>query len=446
MRWAVRFKEIGPIADGSSIATSYLDVAHLLSRTGFGGMHNDILALRALEWPDLVEHVLDTSNATPPSVGVPDLSDNSWRNYVDMVWFWLERCRTSHAPLVEKMTLFWHGHLCSSLAKVHRKPWLFDQNQLFRTHGLGNLEDLLQRATVQPAMLRYLDNDENVAGRPNDNLARELMELFTLGVGNYSEDDVLASARAWTGHLIDDDTGAYRFTPEAHDWGTKTFFGSSRDWDGPQILDHIVNGPKRDTVARFIGAKLWSFLAYPDPEPEVVDTVAAAFVASGMNIRSLVRAILLHPGFRSTRARQGLVRSPIEYVVAAMRVTGLSCEQARPEWTVGDMGQAPFYPPNVSGWRQNGYWINESSAWAKARFAGYLRWQLYKRGDLEGVRDLSPEAAATAALDHFGLTVPSDRTRAVLAEYVRNERRHNRWSDRSGLLMLPLLTPEFQMA
>ncbi|MEL7158609.1 MAG: DUF1800 family protein, partial [Actinomycetota bacterium] len=281
--------------------------------------------------------------------------------------------------------------------------------------------------------------------RPNENFSREVMELFTLGVGNYTEDDVTESARAWTGHGIND-AGGYRFSPEAHDWGNKTFFGSTRNWDGPQTIDHIINGPKKMVVARFIATKLWSFLAYANPEPAVVENVATAFAASGMEIRALVRAILLHPQFRSTRAKQGLIRSPIEYVVAAMRVTGLPCSEAHPEWSLKAMGQQPFYPPNVSGWRQNGYWVNESAAWAKSRFASGIRWDLYNRGDLVGVDDLSPEAAATAALDHFGITVPSARTKAVLTEYVRNERQHNGWADRSGLLMLPLLTPEFQMA
>ncbi|MCP4223282.1 MAG: DUF1800 domain-containing protein, partial [Actinomycetia bacterium] len=176
-------------------------------------MHADILALGVYEWPELVEQVLDTSAATPHHVGLPNLDEGNgfYQNFVEMVWFWLERCRTSHSPLVEKMVLFWHGHLCTSMEKVFTRDWIFDQNQLFRTHGLGNFEELVQRAAVQPAMLRYLDNDRNVAGRPNDNFARELMELSTLGVGTYTADDLSESARAWPGHILNDD-GAYTFT------------------------------------------------------------------------------------------------------------------------------------------------------------------------------------------------------------------------------------------
>jgi len=410
-------------------------------------MPPDIVALQAYEWPDLVEQVLDTSAVTPHTVGLPDLSEGRgfYRNFVDMVWFWLERCRTSHAPLVEKMVLFWHGHLCTSMDKVFKRTLLFDQNQLFRTHGLGNFEDLLQRASVQPAMLRYLDNDRNVAGRPNENFARELMELFTLGVGNYSEQDVTESARAWTGHILNDHD-AYTFTPEAHDWEPKTFFGDTRNWDGPTVIDHIVNGPKKMFVARFIARKLWSFLAYPNPEAAVVESVAADFAGSGMEIKPLIRSILLHPQFRSTKAKQGLIRSPIEYAVAAMRASGLSCAEAHPEWSLRPMGQQPFYPPNVSGWKQNRYWVNASALWAKSQFASTIRWELFNGGELADSNSLSAPDAVEAALGRFGIVDPSAVTRNALVDYVTIERQSSAWSERAGLLLLPLVTPEMQMA
>ena len=391
--------------------------------------------------------MLDTSAATPASLGVPDLDERRgfYQTFVDMTWFWLERCRTSPAPLVEKMVLFWHGYLCSSMDKVYDRRQMFDQNQLFRTHGLGNFEDLLQRASVQPAMLVYLDNDRNVAGSPNENFARELMELFTLGIGHYSELDVRESARAWTGHRVGP-AGTYELDGGAHDWEPKTFFGETRNWDGPQIISHIVRGPKHDVVARHVATKMWSFLAYPDPEPAVIDEVAAPFSASGLEISALVRAILLHPGFRSERARRGLIRSPIEYVVAAMRIAGLGCDVAHPEWTLGQMGQKPFHPPNVAGWKQNRYWLTAASVWAKAQFAGNIRWELYRRGDLADSGAMTPSRAADTALHRFGIRSPSATTRNALISYVEAERATSRWAERTGLLLLPLLSPELQLA
>jgi uncharacterized protein (DUF1800 family) len=410
-------------------------------------MPADIQQLTAYEWPDLVEQVLTTSAATPHWVGVPDLREERgyYQTYVDMVWFWLERCRTTHAPLLEKMVLFWHGHLCSSMDKVYQRQPMFDQNQVFRTHGLGNFEDLVQAVSVQPAMLAYLDNDRNVAGQPNENFARELMELFTLGVGHYSESDVRESARAWTGHGLNE-AMSYEFNPYAHDWNPKTFFGDTRDWDGPMIIDHIVNGPKKFTVARFIATKLWSFLAYPNPEPGVIDQVANTFAASDMEIKPLIRAILMHPQFRSEQAKNGLIRSPIEYVVATMRITGLDCSQAHPEWSLRLMGQEPFMPPNVAGWKQNRYWVNSAAMWAKSNFAGNIRWRLFEQDKLANSNAKPAAQAVDDALALFGLQTPSNTTRNALIGYVENERQATNWAERAGLLMLPMLSPEFQLA
>ena len=424
------------------------DVAHLLRRVGFGGLPAEIRALTSLTWPQAVEAVLDTSGAPPLDQNPPNLDPNrgSWDRYVDMVWYWLERCRTSPAPIVEKMVLFWHGYLCTSLDKVGNHRMLFEQNQLFRVHGMGDIETLLQLVAVQPAMLEYLDNDVNVAGSPNENFARELMELFTLGVGHYTEDDVRASARAWTGHGVDRDSGQYVFRPEEHDNGSKTFMGVTRNWNGPEIISHLIDGPTRSQASRFIATKLWSFLAYPDPEPAVVDSIGSSFRSAGMDITALIRAILLHPQFRSDKAKTGLVRSPVEYVVAAMRHTGLPCSVAHPEWTLEAMGQQPFYPPNVSGWRPNGYWITASALWAKSQFASRMRWRGIEADNLLGSEGRSVSEAVHAALVMHGIDRPSPSTVSALENFVEEERASSRWAERAGLLFLPLLTPEFQLA
>ncbi|MFV0257197.1 MAG: DUF1800 family protein [Acidimicrobiales bacterium] len=447
--------EKGSPSDGPVIATSPADVAHLLSRAGFGGLPAEIAELQALDWPDLVEHVLDPSRAAPADVGVPTDLDGErrgyWETYVDLVWFWLERCRTSASPLVEKMVLFWHGHLCSSVDKVYRRDLMLDQNQLFRAHGLGSFEELIQQMSVQPAMLIYLDNDQNVAGAPNENFARELMELFTLGVGNYSEADVQAAARAWTGFGLVDES-RFNFDPDAHDATDKTFFGATGNWSGPDIVEQIIFGPKQDVVTRFIATKAWSFFAYPNPEPEVVDDIAGAFASSDMDITAMLRAVFNHPGFRSEHARTALVRSPIEFVVWAMRTTGLDCARAHPEWTLEQMGQAPYRPPTVAGWKQNGYWISATALWAKSQFAGNVRWVLADEEDaLAWIGDYdappTPEAAVDAALDLFGITAPTTNTRDTLIRFVgRQQAAGEHWRARAGLLYLPMLTPEFQLA
>jgi uncharacterized protein (DUF1800 family) len=428
--------------------TPATDVAHLLRRVGFGALPAEIAALTPLSWAQAVDHVLDTSSAPPLNSNLPNLDPNrgGWERYVDMTHFWMERCRTTPAPLAEKMVLFWHGHLCSSLDKVGDHQAIFEQNQVFRAHGLGSFETLLREVSLQPAMIRYLDNDVNVAGSPNENFARELMELFTLGVGHYTEEDVRESARAWTGHGVNDDTGRYVFRSAEHDDGQKTFMGITQNWDGPQIITHLLNGAPRTQTSRFVATKLWSFFAYPDPDAAVIDTISAAFRASNMRIDALVRAILMHPEFLSTRARQGLVRSPIDYAVAAMRHTGLDSSIAHPEWTLEGMGQEPFYPPDVSGWRPNEYWISAPAMWAKSGFASRMRWKGIDAGNLANTRDLSIEAAANAALALHGIDQPSAATMSALRNFIEEERDSSRWAEQAGLLYLSLLTPEFQLA
>lgn len=437
--------------------TPRADVDHLLRRVGFGGLSHEITALSDLSWGDIVDQVTDAS-ATPPAGTLPNLNpERDWGDrWVEMVRYWLDRCRTSPFPLAEKMVLFWHGHLCSALGKVHDHRLMFDQNQLFRSHGLGSFGSLMQAVSIQPAMLLYLDNAANTAHSPNENFAREVKELFMLGVGNYTEDDVRAAARAWTGHGLTEvgDTMVYAFHSGEHDHEPKTFMGVTRNWNGPEIIDHLLTvEPHRTRVARFVARELWAFLAYPEPDPAVVDSVATRFRDSGFDITALIRAILLHPEFRSARARNALVRSPIEFAVAAMRHTGLPASETN-LWTLRNMGQQPYDPPNVAGWGQNNYWISAPATWAKATFASQVRWRAQDLTPLlENTAALSPQAAADTALAQFGIETPSTVTRNALTDYVASVRDHHNaangwigWSERSGLLYLPLLTPEFQLA
>ena len=341
------------------------------------------------------------------------------------------------------MVLFWHGHFCTSLSKVNDHRAVFEQNQLFRTAGMGNFLSLTHQVSLQPAMIAYLDNDRNVLGSPNENFARELMELFTLGIGNYTEQDVTESARAWTGHGLDDND-RYRFEPSDHDNGNKTFFGQTGNYAGPDIINLIFT-QKGVRVSEFIAEKMWSFFSYPDPSASIVGQIATA-LRSSWNITDALRAVFNHAEFRSERAKQGLVRSPVEFAVAAMKHTGLPCSVTHPEWTLRDMGQGPFQPPNVAGWKQNEYWISSSAVWAKSSFASRIRWNQYSAGVFEGIRDLPNVAdSVQVALDHYGIPDASAATRSALEQFVIAERATTRWAEPAGLLFLPVLSPDFQM-
>lgn len=435
-----------------------VNAAHLFKRAGFGAVAEEVELYKHYTWEALVDLVLDTSKApTPPPF--PDLSEGRgyYSRYVDMVHYWLDLARrpVDQAPIVEKMVLFWHGLLCSSLDKVHDHRAMMDQNHLFRVHGLGSYTTLLHHVSLGPAMIKYLDNNLNVAGKPNENFARELMELFVTGIGHYSEDDVKESARAWTGHGLDDD-GNYRFDGGAHDWDSKTFMGQTGNFDGPDIIN-IMLGQRQSEHARFICHRLWSFFAYPVglDASEVTDIMAT--YQQGRNIRDTLRAIFLHSQFRSEQARAGLVRSPIEYVVAAMRHTSTDCGIAHPEWFLSGMGQRPFFPPNVSGWRQNTYWISAAAGWSKMHMASHLRWRAYNRDDIKDTNEIidyspvtfkyTPVESVDKALWNYKLGTVNGDSRQKLIDYVTAQRvSDHRWAERAGLLMLPLLLPEMQMA
>ena len=428
------------------------DIAHLLRRSRFAALPAEVAALSALNWADAVEAVLDTSGATPYTTGVPNMDPNrgSYARYTDMVHFWLDRATHSPDALTETLVLFWHGHFCSSLDKTFDHLALFDQNQLFRTAGAGSFLSLTHNVSLQPAMITYLDNDQNVLGSPNENFARELMELFTLGVNQYSEQDVVESARAWTGHGLDDND-RYYFDASEHDSGTKTFFGQSGNFRGPDIIN-LIFSQKGVRVSQFMAEKLWSFFAYPNPSSSIINEIAAVFRADWNTIDAL-RAIFNHPQFRSDQAKYGLIRSPIEFAVAAMKHTGLRCTDTNPQYSLNGMGQTPFRPPNVAGWKQNEYWVSSSAVWAKSSFASGMRWNQYSAGVLDSIDDRNddreyigdPAASVQAALDLYGISDASQATRSALEQFVAAERATTRWAERAGLLFLPLLTPEFQM-
>ncbi|WP_421118732.1 DUF1800 family protein [Aquihabitans daechungensis] len=425
------------------------DVVHLLRRAGFGGKPAEITALLALpSWAAVVDRVLDTS-ANPPDT-IPAAVDNDVEKYyppwVASVQYWLDRMATTPTPIVEKMTLFWHGNLASSTDAALPRH-LFRQIKTYRSLALGDVHDLLQAMAIDPAMLQYLNNASNVAAEPNENFARELMELFTLGNGAFTEADVVGMARAWTGYNYDRTGEQFVYRANKHDTGQKTIFGITRDWTGPQALTEIVRGSRQQTCARYLATKIWSFFAYPAPAAALVDDLAATFIASGMNVKALLRAVFLRPEFRVATTRVALVRSPVEWMVASMRALGMNAATLHPEWWLEGMGQAPYQPPNVSGWRQNAAWISTSAQWTKGSFAGWARWKADDAGILAGTGAMAPAAAATATFERFGIEDPSALTRQRIEEYVAREQAARRaWAIPPNLVTLALLSPDFQLA
>jgi uncharacterized protein (DUF1800 family) len=307
-------------------------------------------------------------------------------------WF-LDRMIQSPAPLQEKMTLFWHGHFTSAYQKGVTAQALADQNNLFRANALGNIRELTLKVSQDPAMLRYLDNGQNVKAHPNENYARELMELFTLGIGNYTETDVRESARAFTGWGFDRDY-AFRAFPNRHDDGTKTFLGQTGTFTGTDIVEIIFKQP---AAARWFSGKLLNFFVYNDPEPALIDAVAAQLRKNDFNAGPVVATLLRSNVFYSDRAYRALVKCPVQFVVGSYQLYGIKESDLVALGALRRMGQILFLPPNVKGWDGGSAWLNSQTLLTRENFASSLQ---SKMGDApwiqQAVRSMDPAAVSHA--------------------------------------------------
>jgi uncharacterized protein (DUF1800 family) len=276
----------------------------------------------------------------------------------------------TRSPLTERMTLFWHNHFVSSQQKVRFARLMYQQNATLRANALGSFATLLHEASKDPAMLVYLDTAQSRKGQPNENFAREVMELFTLGEGQYSEADIKEAARAFTGWSLDRETGRYMFRPGAHDTGVKTVLGRSGAFDGDAVLDIILSKPQ---ASEFITAKLWREFVSPAPDPVEVKRIAQIFRGRDYDIKAAMRALLMSDAFWAAGNRGTLVKSPVELVVGTLRQLGVAPGSAMPFAVVAaGMGQNLFSPPNVKGWPGGEAWINSSSLLARKQFLDRL--------------------------------------------------------------------------
>ena len=431
------------------------DIAHLLRRTEFVARPARVAELSALSLDAAVDNVLDfTPNGSPTvpaGLAVHD-PDNGWEQYVAAVDWWYDAMKSRPRPMQEKMTLFWHGHFTSSwFDGIGRSDHMTHQNQLYRTQALGNFRTLTHAMALEPAMLVYLNNADNRKEAPNQNFARELMELFTLGVGNYTEGDVEAAARAWTGYNADWPNYQYQFVSGRHDNTNKTFFGTTRNWNGPGIIDEILrdNLPKKQIAARYLVNKLWDFFAHPGGPSNVIDALTTVFLNSDLDVRVLMRALLLRPEFYGTTAKQGLVRTPVEWIVAIMHATGLTPDQLGVSWIGERMGQSLFNPPNVAGWKHNAYWLNTSALSGRAQVARGVTWHLRNNDGFANLSSLTTAAAVDFVANYFDIAPLSGTTRNALIAAHQAERDAQRWVSwwaPTNLLTMAMLSPELHMA
>jgi uncharacterized protein (DUF1800 family) len=370
--------------------------AHLLVRAGFGGGPAEIQKTWALGPEKAVNSLINTwpENYPPPAWATTDdqdelraqvqeavtpeekqmarklLREKFMSEMKDLTRWWVTRMVNTPFPLIEKMTLFWHGHFATSGQKVRPAYKMWRQNETFRQNALGNFRALVKAISRDPAMMIWLDTVQSKKEYPNENFGREVMELFTLGEGHYTESDVKEAARAFTGYRINQKEQSFRFAERQFDPGIKTFMGKTGPWDGDQILDIVVSQPQ---CARFIGAKIWRFFVYDDLEPKLVDALASELRNDHYELRPFLQTLFLSEEFYSSQARNSQIKSPVQFLVQALRTLPIPLPDPNViEFAFRQLGQVPFFPPNVKGWDGGKSWINTATLTFRYKLAHQL--------------------------------------------------------------------------
>ncbi|MEM9201133.1 MAG: DUF1800 family protein [Actinomycetota bacterium] len=456
------------------------DAAHLLRRAGFGGSPAEIAALTGQTRAQAVAAVMGFSagqNApNGPDVGRPGWvgNDGQWQVHGQVIEWWVDRMATlpnpaaapgsppataADLPIYERLAFFWHDHFACAQDKIFDIVALWDQVGIFRRMAMSNFADLTRAVSISPAMLMALDNQENTVWAPQENFGRELMELYTCGVGHFTEADVVAMTAAWTGHNTvgwnqaeEFWDGTYVYNSEAHDHGQKTLFGITANWNGVaqhggerDTIDELVYGVRQQATAQRMARLMFVYFANLQPSDATINSIAADFVASGMEVASLVRAVLEHDDFWDESSHWAQVKNPMDWIVSVVQQTGISASNFGLRWRMENMGMVPLDPPSVAGWGKGMAWLNTASAWARGGFAEGLRWNQHMDGVFVNLENLGREAAVDEIFAYYGVEDPSTATRNRLMQWYDDAHAGHRWSIANQARMLGALVPEFQV-
>lgn len=377
---------------------NYATAAHLLNRAGFGGTPAEIEKLAALG-PEKAVDSLINFESVPDATANPDWArpdpdrfekykkmraatpeekqemrrqeQRARRNEIqELRHWWVQRMASGPRPLQEKLVLFWHGHFATSAQKVKDAFLMWKQNDLFRRHGAGDWLTLLTVVSKDPAMLLWLDQAQSRKQHPNENFAREVMELFALGEGHYTEKDITEAARAFTGWSFDRLNQEFIYRRNQHDNGTKTIFSRNGNFTGDDVLKLIVGEPQ---AARFITRKLWTFFANEKPSDALIEALATGFRANRLQFKPLLRAMFLSEEFYSPEVMRQQVKSPVQWLVSSVRMLERDLPPAPlTANALRQLGQDLLLPPNVKGWDGGLSWITTSNLLNRYNYAGYL--------------------------------------------------------------------------
>src|SRR5262245_16729505 len=447
------------------VAWTPLKAAHLLRRAGFAPTPVDVAKAWKAGFEKTVLDLLkpDVKPGKPPKKALEDVT------YLQ-AW-WVKRMITTQHPLTEKLLVFWHNHFATANSKVDDLQAMHNHIATLRTYALTDMRSLLLAVSMDPAMLKWLDNKSNYVGNINENYARELMELFTTGVldesgtANYTETDVTEVARAFTGWSTHD--GQFLFKADKHDEGDKTVKGVTGNLDGTDVIDILVNDP---ATARRIPMKLFSYFAYPitlqDP---ICDDLQAVYVASNGSIPAILDAIFRHDGFWSPQAERAIVKAPVQYLVGSLRM--LNGKVHGKGWDVGQtlqrLGQALYNPPSVFGWKEGLPWVGTSGLLERAKTAEWIADARGKKhpvhydpkkvlGPAKEWKDMTAANVVARVLQALDVQTVSAPTSAALLAYAQADSEGNPQTvvvDKDyvdlkvrGLIALVMSIPEYMMA
>lgn len=456
---------------------SRADAAHLLRRAGYGGTNAEITAFQGKTLTAAVDAVLGHRQSDPvptgPDVGTPSFvtQSSSYEAHNDAVNWWLHRMATigqpssvssGALPIHERMTFFWHDHFACGVDKVGSMKTMWDQNRAFRIGGLGSFYTIVRQASLSPAMLIYLDNHTNHYFAEQENFARELMELYTCGVGNFTEADVVAMARAWTGHSIVGWNGSsyvrtYEYRPVEHNHNDKTLFGITANWNGVKVasgerdtISELINGVRRTETSRFIARKLFTYFANYWPSEAAIDHLASVMRANSMRISPVIRAIFHHAEFWAPTTRYALIKSPLDFVATWLkRIAPASIADVE---TLGlpsrmrAMDQELFEPPSVAGWGQGTKWLSSAGAWARGEFLEAMRHRSLVDNALPAIdSDDDPLWVVDQLVGFLGLEDVSDNTEIAIREWFQDAAFTASYSIDRNRGVIAAMCPEFHV-
>ncbi len=463
-------------------------ISHLMRRAGFGVGLPELESLAQNGYNETVNRLLKPTN-------VQEMTDDLIRRYhheqSGMMGqnnpgaYWLYKMITTTDPLTEKMALFWHGIFATGYPKITQGKVLNDQIRMFRRYGTGNFRTLLLELSKDPAMIVWLDNHDNHDGAINENFGRELLELFSMGVGNYSEQDIKETARAFTGWTIGNTeymalraerdsiwpygriAWHFEFKEDDHDSGEKEFLGNSGRLNGDEIIDIIC---QQESTARFISRHMYHFFVADEPpvpqwpytpprDPKAIDILTQAYFDNDYDIRAMLDILFNSEFFKSEDSWHERVKSPAELVAGILRLTG---EFDRPRREILDrstqaiyMGQHLINPPSVEGWHQGTEWIDTGTLVERLNFASQQMSNVENPGVAEIIDRVIGDGSHQAddslvqrCLDEMGVTFVSEGTRSILENFAAQNRglENDATQIVAQMLQMVAATHEFQRA